>query len=73
MQLTEYKYVRYKSFTNDWIRTADLWCRERLLYQLSHNHCPIVALFILYIYSEALTVIPSSVHKIVKLQLVNRV
>ena len=25
---------------NDWIRTADLWCRKWLLYQLSHNHCP---------------------------------
>ena len=22
------------------IRTADLWCRKRPLYQLSHNHCP---------------------------------
>ena len=34
------KYVRYKSFANDWIWTADLWCRKRLLYQLSHNNCP---------------------------------
>ena len=25
-------------FANDWIRTADLWNRKRLLYQLSHNH-----------------------------------
>ena len=25
-----------------WIRTADLWSRRRPLYQLSHNHCPIV-------------------------------
>ena len=30
-----------KSSANDWIRTADLWCRRRLFYQLSHNHCPI--------------------------------
>ena len=28
------------NFANDWIRTADLWCRKRPLYQLSHNHCP---------------------------------
>ena len=26
-------------FTNDWIRTADLWCRKRPHYQLyHHNH-----------------------------------
>ena len=24
---------------NDWIRTADLWCRKRPLYQLRHSHC----------------------------------
>ena len=24
----------------NWIRIADLWCPKRLLYQLSHNHCP---------------------------------
>ena len=29
-----------KNFADDWIRTADLWCRKRPLYQLSHNHCP---------------------------------
>ena len=23
-----------------WIRTADLWCPEQLLYQLSHNPFP---------------------------------
>ena len=27
-------------FADDWIRTADLWHWKRLLYQLSHNHCP---------------------------------
>ena len=26
-------------FINDWIRTAGIWCRKRLLHQLSHNHC----------------------------------
>ena len=26
-------------FSNDWIRTADLWCWKRALYQLSHNPC----------------------------------
>ena len=31
-------------FANDWIRTADLWCWKRLLYQLSHHHCPEVEL-----------------------------
>ena len=25
---------------DDWIRTADLWCRKRPLYQPRHNHCP---------------------------------
>ena len=29
-----------KSLPNDCIRTADLWCGRRPLYQLSHNHCP---------------------------------
>ena len=28
------------NLANDWIRTADHWCRMRPLYQLSHNHCP---------------------------------
>ena len=28
-------------FTDDWNQTKDLWCRKQLLYQLSHNHCPI--------------------------------
>ena len=27
-------------FANDWIRTADLWCQKRMLYQLSYNHRP---------------------------------
>ena len=26
------------NFAGDWSRTADLWYRKRLLYQLSHNH-----------------------------------
>ena len=26
----------------DGIRTADLWCRKRLLYQLSHHNCPVL-------------------------------
>ena len=30
------------NFADDWIRTADLWCRKQLLYQLSHNHCYLV-------------------------------
>ena len=25
------------------IRTTDLWCRKRQLYQLSHNNCPFLA------------------------------
>ena len=25
-----------------WIWTVDLWCWKRLLYQLSHNHCPML-------------------------------
>ena len=28
------------NFADDWIRTVDLWNWKRLLYQLSHNHCP---------------------------------
>ena len=36
----QYTNVLYKSFDDDWIRTADFWCWKRLLYQLSHNHCP---------------------------------
>ena len=27
-------------FADDWIRTVDLWNRKRPVYQLSHNHCP---------------------------------
>ena len=32
---------RSYKITNDCIRTADLWCWKRPLYQLRHNHCPI--------------------------------
>ena len=40
-QLTVNNSSIYKQiFADDWIRTADLWFRKRLLYQLSHNHCP---------------------------------
>ena len=39
IQLTLNNCSVYK-FADDWIRTADLWCRRRPLYQLSHNHCP---------------------------------
>ena len=28
------------NISDDWIRTTDLWCRKRPLYQLRHNHCP---------------------------------
>ena len=28
------------NFADDCIRTADLWCRKRPLYQLHHNHFP---------------------------------
>ena len=28
------------NFADDWIRTMDLWCQKRLLYQLSYTHCP---------------------------------
>ena len=26
--------------SNDWIRTAEIWCRKQLLCQLSHNDDP---------------------------------
>ena len=29
-------------FANDWIQTADLWYQKRPLYQLSHNHFPML-------------------------------
>ena len=44
IQLTLYK-VQYKSFANDWIRTADFWIWKQPLYQLSHNHCPQTGIF----------------------------
>ena len=39
-QLTAHKCSMQK-FADDWIRTADLWCWKRPLYQLSPSHCPI--------------------------------
>ena len=39
IQLTISKQIFYQKFPNDWILTADLWCRKRPLYQPSHNHC----------------------------------
>ena len=34
------KLIVYINFTDDWIWTANLWCRKRPLYQLRHNHFP---------------------------------
>ena len=39
--------INNKKFADDWIRTTDFWYRKPSLYQLSHNHCPIVLLFIM--------------------------
>ena len=33
-------WMVHLNFANDLIRTADLWCRKRPLYQLRHNHFP---------------------------------
>ena len=33
------EYVHYKKIADDWIRTADLWYRERPHSQLCHNYC----------------------------------
>ena len=33
------------NFVDDWFRTADLWCRKRPLYHLSHDHCPSIPLY----------------------------
>ena len=30
------------NFSDDWIRTSDLWNWKWPLYQLSHNHCPYI-------------------------------
>ena len=41
-----FQYIwQYVKFADDWIRTVDLWCQKRPLYQLSHNHCPLRYLF----------------------------
>ena len=36
------------NFADDWIQTADLWYRKRLLYQLSHNSCPWIVSYYSY-------------------------
>ena len=33
------------NFADDWIRTTYLWCCKRPLYQLSHNHFPIMVFY----------------------------
>ena len=38
IQLVLHKYFK---FVDDWIWTVDLWCWTQLLYQLSHNRCPV--------------------------------
>ena len=43
------------NFADDWIRTADLWCRKRPLYQLSHNHCPTHLFFLPLSLTHSLT------------------
>lgn len=35
----------YLEFADDWIRTIELWCRNRPLYQLSQRHCPFLFCF----------------------------
>ena len=41
------------NFADDWIRTADLWFRKRLLYQLRHNHFPVYQFVTLYVREAA--------------------
>ena len=41
-----------KSFANDWIRTADLWCRRRPLYQLSNNQCLNISTFYIELFTD---------------------
>ena len=41
-------------FADDWIWTADLWNWKQPLYQLSHNHCPILRMFEIVFYSDKL-------------------
>ena len=35
-------------FADFWIQTSDHWCRKKPLYQLSHNHCPILQHIIIH-------------------------
>ena len=42
IQLIINKQMFNINFANDWSWTADLWYRKQPLYQLSHNHFPIV-------------------------------
>ena len=37
-----YSKMFHMNFAGDWIRTADLWNQKSPLYQLSHNHYPII-------------------------------
>ena len=32
------QFIVHTNFADDWIRTADLWCRKQPMYQLHHNH-----------------------------------
>ena len=38
--------IVHTNFANDWIRTTNLWCWKRPLYQLHHNHFPIFTFFL---------------------------
>ena len=41
----QYSFLSYNiRYADGWIRTADLWCRNRQLY---HNHCPSMFVFAL--------------------------
>ena len=41
------KYMFNGNISDQWIRTADLWCWKQPLYQQSKNHCPFLKYFCL--------------------------
>ena len=72
LQLTVNKCT-YK-FVDGWIQTADLWCRKRWLYQLSHNHpavlfpCPFNCPFLKLMQRSHWCVLRSTLARFIKYQ-----
>ena len=54
--MVDSKQIFSINFADDWVQTADIWCWNQLLCQLSHKHSPIFWTIIIYDFRVVMTI-----------------